>query len=75
MKAGIEVVGVFEQIKDEHGNEHYTGSLDPALFKKTKQEVKLILMKGNLLPQTLVGNDPASQESIYMFSQQDTGPR
>ncbi|MBI1390452.1 MAG: hypothetical protein GC154_18600 [bacterium] len=72
MKAGIEIVGVFERRKDEHGNEHFAGSLDPAAFKKAKREIKLILMKGDLLPASLVGKCPASLDSLYMFSRDDS---
>ena len=70
MKPGIDLVSVFEKKQDENGGEYYIGTLESNLFKKAKGEIQVVLLKGETLPSSLVGNTNDSKESLYMFSQE-----
>ncbi len=70
MKPGIDLISKFEKKLDENGQAYYTGTIDPANFKKLKKEIHIILMHGSLLPGSLVGSDETTQENLYMFSQE-----
>lgn len=69
MKPGIDLIGSFEKKKDENNQDYYVGQLDPAVFKKAKDEIQLILMPGSQLPSALVGNEQIAKDSLYLFSQ------
>ncbi len=69
MKPGIDLISVFAKREDETGQVFYTGTIDPSNFKKAKEEIRIVLMQGNLLPGSLVGHEGSSQENLYMFSQ------
>ena len=71
MKPTVELIGVFEKKQDENGNNYHTGALDTTQFKKSKNEIHLILMKGELLPEYLRGPDPTTQENLYLFLQKE----
>ncbi|MFB3789102.1 MAG: hypothetical protein ACE15F_22310 [bacterium] len=73
MKPGISLVTVLEKALDERGEEYYTATLTPALFKKLKKEFRVLLLKGNLLPRTLVPNHPQAGDNLFMFVETRTG--
>ncbi len=67
MKPKVNLVSVFEKKQDENGDGYHRGALDPALFKKAKEEIHFLLMKGSMLPISLIGDDPGAQENLFMF--------
>ncbi len=67
MKPKVNLVSVFEKKQDENGDGYHRGALDPALFKKAKGEIHFLLMKGSMLPISLIGDDPGAQENLFMF--------
>ena len=66
MKPTFEFLCVVEKKPAEYGDEYCKGIHDSARIKKTK-ESPIIVMKGNYLPESLVGNEPLSRENIYVF--------
>ena len=71
MKPNINLVSVFERKQEGEDGEYHAGTLDLAEFKKAKGEIRIVLMKGNLLPTSIVGNDPRAQENLFMFAEEN----
>ena len=75
MKPNINLVAVFEQKLEEEEQEFHSGTLDLSVFKKVKGVIQIKLIKGHLLPTSLVGSDPATLENLYMFVEEEPNNR
>ena len=69
MKPSIDLICVAERAQDESGEEYYSGIINPVIFKKAKDDLRIILMPGRFLLASLIGNDPNGNENMYMFVQ------
>ncbi len=77
MKPGINLISVFSKVKGEDGSEYYSGSLNVASLKKTKEkEIDLVIMDVEAIPRSLVelikksGNQKAD---LLMFGAEGEG--
>lgn len=71
MKPNINLISVFERKQEGEEGEYHTGTLDASTFKKAKGEIRIILMKGHMLPLSIVGSDPRAQENLFMFVEEN----
>ncbi len=71
MKPGIDVISVFEKKKDENGTEFFTGTIDLKALKKIKaDELRVVMMPGDLLPaslHSLMDRNTTSSNGLFMF--------
>ena len=71
MKPGIDLVSVFEKKQDENGGEYFTGTMDIKTLKKIKgDELRVVIMNGNLLPKSLhslMGKSVSETNGLFMF--------
>ena len=72
MKPGIDIISVFEKVKDEKGEEYFTGTLDLSVLKKTKlDEIQVVFITGDLLPgsvHSLLGRQSDKERVLFMFA-------
>ena len=54
MKPGIDLISVFTKITGEDGSEFYSGSINPAVFKKVKQDIEIVLMPSETVPMSIL---------------------
>jgi len=45
---------VFTKVRREEGSEFYSGTMDPTLFKKAKQDVEVVLMPTVSVPESIL---------------------
>ena len=71
MKPHVNLVNVFEKVKDDNGEEYFTGTLDLATLKKVKRdEIRVVFMTGDLLPASLhelMGKNAEAKSGLFMF--------
>ncbi len=71
MKPGIDVISVFEKKSDENGTEFITGTIDLKALKKIKaDELRVVMMPGDLLPPSLLGlmgKSEMAMNGLFMF--------
>jgi hypothetical protein len=73
MKPQINLINIFEKVKDENGQEYFSGTLDLRILKKTKRdEIRVVFMTGDLLPESLhrlIGKDSTANKGLFMFAE------
>jgi len=72
MKTGFDLLSVFEKKQDEYGEEYFAGELDVSQFKKMKENISVVLMKGEFLPNSLVGIEGNSKGQMFLFSRESS---
>ena len=72
MKPSINIISNFSRIKDEVGNDHFTGTIDVAALKKTKEsEIEVVLVPIESVPKTLAGlmsRNSVTKDGLIMFA-------
>ena len=71
MNPGVDVISVFEKKNDENGTEFFTGTIDLKALKKIKaDELRVVMMPGDLLPPSLLGlmgKSEMAMNGLFMF--------
>jgi len=72
MKPAINIISTFDRIEGKDGADHFTGILDLAALRKTKQhEVEVVLVPIEAVPPTLLTlmtKNGISKSSLVMFA-------
>jgi len=70
MRPGIDLISVFTKINSEDDSEFYSGTMNPVVFKKAKQDVEVVLMPADSAPRSimdLLRKSGAPKADILMF--------
>ena len=72
MNPSINIISAFSRIKDENGNDHFTGVIDVAALKKAKMsEIEVVLVPIESVPKTqarLMTRYAVSKDGLIMFA-------
>jgi len=72
MNPSINIISTFSRIKDENGNDHFTGSIDVAALRKIRMnEIEVVLVPIESVPKTLaklMTRNAVSKDGLIMFA-------
>jgi len=81
MKPGIDLISVFTKINAEDGSDFYSGTMNPVVFKKAKQDIEVVLMPSETVPMSILdllrkaGNQKADLLMFAVVGREEKKPK